>query len=154
MFPPAIGIMYSCLFMFPYHMLTQTSCYLLTPPTVLWYLLLLQPLFPEPLVFKPYISFNINQSDYCILLAFTCIPLILCPSGLLSDLLPSCLHLTLLSPVLSFTSEPTPSPPIPPIFLIPYLFKFPLLSSYLPCSDSVHPCLLFLSDPFLLSCDW
>ena len=30
----------------------------------------------------------------------------------------------LLSPVLSFTSEPTPSPLIPPISLIPYLFMF------------------------------
>jgi len=55
----------------------------------------------------------------------------------------SFIGVALLSPVPSFTSKPTPSPPKPPIFLIPYLFLFRLLSSYLPCSDSVHPCFPF-----------
>jgi len=40
--------------------------------------------------------------------------------------------------------EPTPSPPKPPIFFIPYLVQ---VLTYLPCSDSVHPC--FLSCPTL-----
>ena len=71
----------------------------------------------------------------------------------------------MLSPVLSFTSKPTPTPLKPLIFLIcscsnsylliflsSYLLIF--LSSYLLCPVSVHPCLFLLSNPSLLSCDW
>ena len=46
----------------------------------------------------------------------------------------------MLSPVPSFTSEPTPCPLI---FLIPYLFMFQLLSSYLLCSVLFIPAYSF-----------
>jgi len=61
----------------------------------------------------------------------------------------NCLQLCselLLSPVPSFTSEPTPSPPKPPIFFIPYLVQVPtylliflVLILFIPAFLSVWP---------------
>ena len=53
----------------------------------------------------------------------------------------------LLSPILLFTSEPTPRPPRLPISLI---ITIQPLSSIVPFRS---PLFIILSDPFLLSCD-
>ena len=79
--------------------------------------------------------------------------------GLIIHLLYFCwadinIYRMLLSPVPSFTSEPTPSPPKPPIFLISSLRSFSdCLSSYLPCSVSIHPCFPFCPTLSYLLCD-
>ena len=54
-----------------YHVLTQPHVLSITPPPELQYLILLCLFTPEPLVFKPCIPFNTNQSDYCVSLHYT-----------------------------------------------------------------------------------